>query len=275
MSKVVLITGATDGIGFKTAEKMAEKRHTLLLHGRNKAKLREAKASIVERFPETEIKTFIADFSKLDKVVELAKSIEARFEKIDVLINNAGVFKTSNPRNADGVDTRFLVNTLAPFVLTKMLLPTLGKNGRVVNLSSAAQAPVDLDALQGFHALSDSEAYAQSKLAITMWSFHLAHIFGPDAPSLLAVNPSSFLGSKMVKDAYGADGKDLSIGANVLCRLALDSEFFNTTGRYFDNDIGQFTSPHPDALDSQKNNALVLAIEAMLTQLQISTKAIH
>jgi NAD(P)-dependent dehydrogenase (short-subunit alcohol dehydrogenase family) len=270
MNKTVLITGATDGIGFETAKRLAEKSYTLLLHGRSKAKLRDVKKVLEASYPNVGISTLVADFTKLQEVVDLANCVKSRFRKIDVLINNAGVFKTSSPTSSEGYDVRFIVNTIAPYVLTKMLLPSIEQDGRIINLSSAAQAPVDLGALKGAHALSDSAAYAQSKLAITMWSVHLARSLGSNAPVVFAVNPGSFLGSKMVKEAYGSSGKDLSIGADLLCRATFDSAFSSAAGRYFDNDIGEFAHPHEDALDSVKNKALVLAIEGVINELGLS-----
>jgi NAD(P)-dependent dehydrogenase (short-subunit alcohol dehydrogenase family) len=123
---------------------------------------------------------------------------------------------------------------------------------------------VNLGALNGKTQLDDNQAYAQSKLAITMWSFHLAHSLKSNGPAIVAVNPASFLGSKMVKEAYGVQGNDLQIGADILVRAALSDEFGQASGQYFDNDKGQFASPHPDALDANKNSQLVNAIEDVL-----------
>ena len=72
------------------------------------------------------------------------------------------------------------------------------------------------------------------------------------------------LGSKMVKEAYGVNGKDIYIGANILCDLALKEEYRNSSGQYFDNDAGRFSQPHPDALDMQKNQQIVDVIESII-----------
>lgn len=142
---------------------------------------------------------------------------------------------------------------------------TDGIGSRVVNLSSAAQAPLDPGALSGVSPLDDGMVYAQSKLALTMWSRHLAEEFGDKGPAVIAVNPKSFLGSKMVKEAYGVAGSDLNIGADILCRAALSEEFADASGRYFDNDTGRFASPHPDAMDARKCEQIVKVIEAVLS----------
>ena len=92
---------------------------------------------------------------------------------------------------------------------------------------------------------------------------------------LIVINPASFLGSKMVKEAdgsqgnYGSQGKDLSIGANILVRAALSDEFAGYTSRYFDNDIGNWSRPHPDTLDESKNTSLITEIDKVLRKLGI------
>ncbi|MEM9533851.1 MAG: SDR family NAD(P)-dependent oxidoreductase [Pseudomonadota bacterium] len=267
MTKTILLTGATDGIGFETAKKLAAEGHTLLLHGRSAEKLKNTAEALSQIAGVGTIETYRADLSRLSDVETLAAEIAARHPSVDVLINNAGVYKVPNPLTAEGDDVRFIVNTVAPYLLTQRLLPLMSSHARVVNLSSAAQAPVSLEALAGRQRLSDDAAYAQSKLAIAMWSFHLAHTTGPQGPAIIAINPASFLGSKMVKEAYGTAGKDLSIGADILVRAALSDEFTNASGRYFDNDSQRFANPHPDALNGSKNGALVQAIEAVIARL--------
>ena len=262
MSKTILLTGATDGIGLETAKALFALGHTVLVHGRSEAKLADTVAAL-QGGPGSAV-AFRADLSDLAEVEAMARDIAASHDRLDVLINNAGVFKTATPRLANGMDVRFVVNTLAPWVLTQRLLPLMTPEGRVINLSSAAQAPVDLDALAGKKALDDSAAYAQSKLAITMWSRHLAAALGNNGPSIIAVNPASFIGSKMVRDAYGMEGKDLSVGSDTLVEAALGERFADASGKYFDNDNDRFAPPHPDALDDAPNAALVEAVEALV-----------
>lgn len=258
--KTILLTGATDGIGLETARALVGLGHRVLVHGRNKAKLESVAAALSADGGER-AETFVADLSTLSGVEVLADAVLQREEHLDVLINNAGVFRVADPVTPDGLDVRFVVNTIAPYVLTRRLLSALGESGRVVNLSSAAQAPVDPRALVGDIRLPDSAAYAQSKLALTMWTRSLARALGEEGPVVVAVNPGSMLASKMVKEAYGVEGSDLRIGAEILCRAALSDEFGGASGQYFDNDSGRFASPHPDALDDRKVNAIVGVIE--------------
>lgn len=254
MTKTILITGATDGIGLLTAKTLSAEGHTVLLHGRSAEKL-EAAAKEVGGTPET----FRADLTNLDEVRAMAAAIRDRQGSLDVLINNAGVYKTKATQTPEGLDVRFIVNTIAPYVLTQELLPILQPEGRVVNLSSAAQAPVNVDAMHGTVSLDHSGAYAQSKLAITIWTQEMAKDH-PDGPVFVAVNPGSLLASKMVKESFGIDGNDLRIGADILRRAALSEEFADASGKYFDNDSGRFAQPHPAARDKGQVAAVMAAV---------------
>lgn len=259
MTKTILITGATDGIGLLTAQTLAAEGHRILLHGRNVAKL-EAAAKTVGGTTEQ----YIADLSNMAQVHALAAAIVAKHNQIDVVINNAGILKTPITKTKEGYDFRFVVNTFAPYALTRDLLPIMAKDGRVVNLSSAAQAPVDLEALLGRKKLDDMGAYAQSKLAITIWSREMAKAL-PEGPVIVAVNPGSLLASKMVKEGFGIAGNDLSIGVSILREAALGTSFADASGKYFDNDSGQFTQPHAAALDAAHSADVMQAIQDVLT----------
>ena len=148
MKKIILITGATDGIGLEAAKLLAKQNHHLILHGRNNEKLNQAK-NIVEESADNyrvspkispKIDTLLADFSDFSDVKQLIKTINSQYPRIDVLINNAGVFKVGDSSTPYGIDLRVMVNTVVPYLLTKELLPLFPESGRIINLSSAAQA---------------------------------------------------------------------------------------------------------------------------------------
>ena len=264
MSKTILITGATDGIGLHTVRQLADQGHRLLIHGRNPVKLERVKQDLRLQFPALEVTSYQADFADLSAVQALAGRVLDDHQRLDVIINNAGVYKTAQPKTPTGLDVRFVVNTFAPILLTQSLLPSLSAAGRVVNLSSAAQAPVDLNALSGVVELEAMAAYAQSKLALTIWSQEMARIY-PRGPVFLAVNPGSLLGTKMVKEGWGLQGQDISIGADIIVRAALSSDFEGRSGSYFDNDKAAFDRPHPAASDQHSSSQLLGTIETLIT----------
>ncbi|KAF0675961.1 SDR family NAD(P)-dependent oxidoreductase [Profundibacterium mesophilum] len=262
--KTILITGASDGIGRETARRLATEGHHLLLHGRDPGKLDAAASELRAIAGAGPVETYRAEMSQLGEVAGLAEKVAARHDRLDVLINNAGVLKSADARLPGGLDLRFAVNTLAPALLTRRLLPSIPAGGRIIHLSSAAQAPVDLGALTDGRPLAAMDAYAQSKLALTIWSQALAAELGPDGPVTVAVNPGSLLATRMVKEGFGVAGNDIGIGADILVRAALSDAFAGASGRYFDNDAGRFAQPQAEAGDRERVRVIVEAIEGLI-----------
>lgn len=269
-TKTILITGSTDGIGKLAALQLAEAGHQVYLHGRDADKLAGVIAevqAVATGEAVNNIDGFVADFSDLTDVLKMAAEVTEKLPKLDVLINNAGIYTTASAMTKDKLDIRFVVNYLAPYELTNALLPLLKKSGeacivspRIINLSSAAQAPISYKAFLGQENLDDKAAYAQSKLALTMWSMNLADTVASYNITVIAVNPGSLLNTKMVNEAYGEYWSSADKGANILTELAISDEFAGDTGKYFDNDIkdgahgdakGAFGQPYADALDKE------------------------
>lgn len=260
MPKTILITGSTDGIGMETAKALLAQGHRVLIHGRNAAKLDALQAELAATFGNAQVQAWAADLSELEEVCSLADRLLASGVRLDVLINNAGVFKVAKTQASNGVDVRFVVNTIAPWLLTRRLLPALAPDARVVNLSSAAQAPVNLAALRGAEQIGgDFSAYAQSKLALTMWSMEPARLGLTGEQSMVAVNPGSLLATRMVREGFGTPGHDIGIGVRILVRLALEHEAVHS-GRYFDNDAGKYANPHMDALNKTRRELVCKAV---------------
>ncbi len=264
MIKTIVITGSTDGIGKLAAIKLAKEGHEIYLHGRNAMKLATVIAEVKELSDNPTVKGFVADFSDLEAVKQMGQQLINAVPKVDVLINNAGVFKSAISHNKKGLDIRFVVNYLAPYLLTHMLLPLLSKGTetRILNLSSAAQASVSPQALIGKSQLTTQEAYAQSKLALTMWSFHLAKTLTDI--SVIAVNPGSLLNTNMVKEAYGYHWASADRGADILYKLAVSTVYTGVTGQYFDNDQGAFGQAHTDVNKQAKMDRLIEATKTII-----------
>lgn len=259
--KTILITGSTDGIGKLTAAKLANEGHKVVLHGRNAKKLKSTVAEIKAASGNEHIAGFVADFSDMNAVRTMANEVLTELPTLDVLINNAGIFKSQISTTKDGINICFAVNYLAPYILTDALMPLLkkGNESRIINLSSAAQAPVSLDALAGSESIDTQAAYAQSKLALTMWSFELAK--AEQDVTVITVNPGSLLNTKMVQEAYGRHWSSADKGMNILYDLAIADSYRTDSGKYFDNDKGEekgfFAAAHPDAYQQTIIDALI------------------
>jgi NAD(P)-dependent dehydrogenase (short-subunit alcohol dehydrogenase family) len=177
--KVCLVTGATSGIGRETAVGLAERGATVIVHGRDAARGREAVADIARRSGRTDVSLVVADLSSQAEVRRLAADLGAKHQRLDVLVNNAGVITPKRTTTVDGLETQWAVNHLAPFLLTHLLLDVLKASGpaRVVTVSSQVErfGTIDFDDLgierRPYERL---EAYNQSKLANILFTTELA-----------------------------------------------------------------------------------------------------
>ena len=262
--KTILISGSTDGVGKLTATKLAKSGHQIILHGRNSVKLKKTISEIKEKTNNDKVSGFVSDLSDFNSIEKMISEITNKFSSIDVLINNAGVFTSRIAQNQDGLDMRFAVNYFGPYILTNGLLPVLKNTAspRIINLSSAAQSPVSMEALKGKEKLSEQAAYAQSKLALTMWSF----AFAENHPEIttIAVNPGSLLNTKMVQEAYGQFWSSADKGADILVELAISEKHVESNGKYFDNDKGTFSNAHIDAYNQEKINQVISETNKLL-----------
>lgn len=187
----------------------------------------------------------------------MSEEINQRVSHLDVLVNNAGVFKSPQGTTKDGFETRIAVNYFSPFLLTNKLIGKIkeSEDPIIINLSSAAQSSVSSELLSNEIKVSEQEAYAQSKLAILMWSFYLAK--EESKISVTALNPGSLLNTNMVREAYGKFWSSADKGANIIYDLALSSNSKDNDGKYFDNDKGDFGPAHPEAYDIVLINKLI------------------
>ncbi|MEM9857802.1 MAG: SDR family NAD(P)-dependent oxidoreductase [Bacteroidota bacterium] len=262
--KTILITGSTDGIGKLVAHQLAKENHQLLLHGRNDHKLEQTITEIKVSSNNANIQGYVADLSETESILGAIRKLTSEHSKIDVFINNAGVFKSPTSNASEGFDIRFMVNYFAPYILTNGLVKLLENSDepRLINLSSAAQSTVSSAALSGKQSLSTQEAYAQSKLALTMWSFWMARRY-PQF-NVIAVNPGSLLNTKMAQEAYGQYWSSADKGASILYDLAVSMEYKDQSGKYFDNDKGTFDRAHSDAYDENKIAELITNTNELL-----------
>ncbi|MDQ1137181.1 NAD(P)-dependent dehydrogenase (short-subunit alcohol dehydrogenase family) [Microbacterium sp. SORGH_AS 1204] len=186
MTRTIVITGASDGIGAASAKQLAQLGEEVVVVGRNPEKTaRIARALGVE--------SFVADFSDLVQVRGLAASLLEKYPRIDVLANNAGGIFGERTVTDDGYELTFQVNHLAPYLLTNLLLERLiESNASVIQTSSAAAKlfpRFDIDDLQGERRYSSTAAYGNAKLANVLFTKELHRRFGDRGLSAVAFHP--------------------------------------------------------------------------------------
>ena len=249
--KVVAITGANTGIGLATATELARRGAAILACGRDQVKLDAARASIEAARPGAEVETFVADLASMNQVRGLAAAIAERTDRLDVLINNAGVGVDRRIETEDGLELTFAVNVMAPYVLTTSLLPLLKASApsRIVTVSSAVHTSVkelNLDDLQSERSYRWSDVYARAKLASILLSNELARRLDGTGVTSNALHPG------VIATEFGANG-DLrggnallfrvlkwflpgpEAGARTSLHVATAPGLDGVTGRYFDN----------------------------------------
>jgi len=263
---VVLITGATDGIGRGVAEKFAALGSTVLLHGRSAERLAEAENAIKADNSNAQLETYLADLSSLGDVRRLASDISENHDGLDVLINNASLGR--GPRgnqqrevSRDGFELRFQVNHLAPFLLTHLLLPLLRKRmpsriapGRIVNVASASQYSIDFGDVMLERSYDGTRAYSQSKLAMVMATAEWAHRLDAKEVTINALHPGSLLDTKLVREAWGQASGSVETGVESEYLLATSPELEGTSGQYFDEK--NLSKAHPQAYDADVRKRL-------------------
>jgi NAD(P)-dependent dehydrogenase (short-subunit alcohol dehydrogenase family) len=256
---MILVTGATDGLGRALATELAGRGATLLLHGRDAARLADTVEEIRARTQNEKLRTYRANFSSLDEVREVAERIERDQDRIDVLVNNAGIGSTlpgdgERMESRDGHELRFAVNYLAHFLLTRRLASLIVRSApaRIVNVSSAGQAPIEFDNVMLERAYDGTRAYCQSKLAQVMFTFDLAEELRDAGVTVNCLHPASLMPTKIVLHARGGSVSTLEEGVEATLRLAADPELDGVTGRYFDGLTEAQAQPQAYNVDARR-----------------------
>src|SRR6266700_6129402 len=203
--QVILITGATDGLGKAVAIHLARAGAMLLLHERDEARRQHTLEAIRAQTGNTRLQWYRADFASLAQVRVLAERLAREQEHLEVLVNNAGIGTTlpgggKRQESEEGYELRFAVNYLAPFLLTRRLVPTLRQSApaRIVNVSSAGQAPINFGDVMLSRRYDGVQAYCQSKLALIMLTFDLAEELARTGVTANCLHPGTYMPTKMV-----------------------------------------------------------------------------
>lgn len=234
--QTILVTGSTDGIGLQTALELAASGHEVVLHGRNAGKVARARDMIRRSVPQAELLTAHADLADLAAVAGMAQDLAVRLPRLDVLINNAGIYMTKRKTCAAGFEMTLAVNYIAHFLLTLLLLPLLKKSSapRVVTVSSISHKSgfIDFDNLNSERNFDAYQAYANSKLAETLFAMELAQ----REPWLTSnsLHPG-VIDTKLLHAGFSATGDRLEVGARTPLFLATSADVQGVSGKYFNH----------------------------------------
>src|ERR1700736_1541355 len=240
-SRVIFITGSTDGLGRGLAHRLAADGATLIVHGRDQAKPHCTADCIRDTHGGNRPRTVLADLAELSQVRRLAAEVQANTGRLDVFVSNAGI-GPGNPdgrtrrTSLDGYELRFAVNYLAGFLLTSELLPLLQASApaRVVNVSSIGQYPLEFGDLMLENGYSGNRAYGQSKLAQIMSGFEFASQLPEAEVTVNSLHPATYMPTKMVLAEFGRSLGSLEEGVETTHRLVTDPALAGTTGKFFD-----------------------------------------
>jgi NAD(P)-dependent dehydrogenase (short-subunit alcohol dehydrogenase family) len=269
--KIALVTGATSGIGIWTAAGLAKAGATVVITARDRARGEAVQRDLAGRAPAARIELLIADLASLAGVRRLAADIKERYQRLDILINNAGLMADRRELTVDGFEKVMAVNYLAPFLLTLELVDLVKRSApaRIVNVGSTLsdRALIDLDDLQSERRFSMFGVYAQSKLALLLFTVELARRLEGSGVAVNVVHPggvatnilrlSGWLGG--VVDALRPLLRLALLspeeGAKTTLHVALAPELASVSGRYF-KPPGQEAAPNPVAGDRKLTEAL-------------------
>lgn len=235
--KVILITGATDGIGKQTALELAQMGAQILVHGRDLDKTAKTCEELKLQTDNDAIFGFVADFADLNQVRKLVREVTNRFDHLDVLVNNAGTYFKQRLLSAQGYELNFAIGHLAPFLLTNLLLDILLKSpsSRIVTVSSSAHASavVDFDNLQGEKHFDGWQAYCLSKLGNLYMAFELADHLRDTKVSSNALHPGTIDTKLYRSTGFTYNSRSVVDGAVTSVYLASDPEVEGISGKYF------------------------------------------
>jgi NAD(P)-dependent dehydrogenase (short-subunit alcohol dehydrogenase family) len=268
-NQAILVTGATDGLGRRVASDLAAFEATVLLHGRSREKGEATLQEIRDTTGNQKLIYYNADFSSLDAVRRLAEEIKSEHERLDVLINNAGIGaglrQDRREKSIDGHELRFAVNYLSPFYLTHRLLPLLrqSSSARIVNVASVGQQAIDFENVMLEDGYDGLRAYRQSKLALVMFTFDLAEVLRETGITVSSLHPASLMNTKMVVDTDYFEGPMTTVdeGAHAVEYLVTSPRLDGVTGEYFEGKVR--THANVQAYDKEARRQLRILSERL------------
>ena len=232
--RVSLVTGSTSGLGRELALRLGARGDHVIVHGRNAERGAEVVDAVNAAGPGS-ARFYRADFASFAEVREFAETLMADYDRLDILINNAGFGSSPDERwvTEDGHEYRFQVNYLSTFLLTHMLMPRLlaSTPSRIVNVSSGAQTPIDFDDVMIENNFSGRRAYAQSKLAQIMFTHDLAEDLAGTGIVVGSLHPATYMPTGMVRRLGATPRATIAEGADATMQVVDSDEF--ESGQYF------------------------------------------
>jgi NAD(P)-dependent dehydrogenase (short-subunit alcohol dehydrogenase family) len=252
----VLVTGSTDGVGRLVARRLGNAGARVVVHGRDADRGAQVVADI-ERAGGTAI--FLrADLASLAEVRDLAAAVQRATDRLDILINNAGIGTAGGVRqeSADGFELRFAINYFAGFLLTSLLLPLLraAEPARIVNVSSAGQEAIDFTDVMLTRGYNGARAYCQSKLAQVMFTFDLATKLADTGITATCLHPATYMDTTMVRRVGVTPVSTVEQGAEAILNLAMSPALEGRSGLYF-NGLREARA-HSQAYDAEARHRL-------------------
>jgi NAD(P)-dependent dehydrogenase (short-subunit alcohol dehydrogenase family) len=252
MSTIAVITGTTHGIGRVTARELAKSGYTVVMLCRDLDAAERERQAILAKFSQATVHTVGCDLSSLVSVRDAAQEVRHRFDRVALLINNAGIVSTRHRMSVDGFELTFATNHLGPFLLTQLLLERLTDSARIVTVSSRAHYPGTLSQAQitDPRARYDARAaYSRSKLANVLHTFALARRLATTGITANCLHPGVIATNllprwlQIIKPLISRQMFDAERGARTTLYLALSKDVAGVSGRYFDeNQVMQTAS---------------------------------
>ncbi|MEZ4402275.1 MAG: SDR family NAD(P)-dependent oxidoreductase [Kofleriaceae bacterium] len=259
--RTALVTGSTDGIGKATALALARAGLRVIIHGRNRPKVEHAVAELTALAPDADLRGVSFDLGSFAMVRRGAKELLDTTERLDVLVNNAGIFANERVEVMPGLEATLAVNHVGHVLLTELLMPLLVASApaRVVIVSSVAhtRGRIHLDDLSMADAFTGYAAYAQSKLANLMQALDLAAAYAPSTLAAYALHPG-VISTKLLRDGFaGMRGGGVTHGAATAVKLATAATIAEPSGTYYNEGVP--TLPSVAARDGAVRAALAVA----------------
>lgn len=245
--KVCIVTGATSGLGEVTARELAARGATVIILARNPEKSAKTVRNINEQTGNSNVESMLADLSVQKDIRHFAEQFMRRYQRLDVLVNNAGAFNYKRQETIDGIEKTFAVNYLGHFLLTKLLLDTMKASApsRIINITSGihVMGHINFDDLNSRQRYSGARAYSQAKLAVVLFTYELARLLEGTDVTVNVVNPGlvatnfGLQGSKItsfLKRLIDIFSQSPEQGAQTQIYLATSPEVEHITGKYFE-----------------------------------------